>query len=138
MAARPCQEMLALLGFVLPLLPEDKPNHVLGIADPESVQRGVPLGADTFDSCFPTRVARHGTLLTSRGPLHIGQGKYRRQNARVDDALPAAPWECTRAYLHHLRRMKEPLYDTLASMHNIRFMCTLMARAREQILNDEL
>jgi hypothetical protein len=38
-------EMLELLTFLMPLLPGDKPNHLLGIADPESSLAVVPLGA---------------------------------------------------------------------------------------------
>ena len=132
-------EMLDLLQYVVPLLPKDKPNHILGIADPASVVGAVPFGADTFDSCFPTRVARHGTLLTSEGPLHIGQGKYRAQiDQRIDSTLPAADWEPTRGYMHHLRRQKEPLYETFASMHNIRYMTHLMAQLRARILADDI
>ena len=129
-------QLYSLLAYVLPLLPEDKPNHLLGIADPESVLRNVPHGADTFDSCFPTRVARHGTLLTKGGPLHIGQGKYKAQFGPIDPECPTL--ECSRAYLHHLYRMHEPLYDTLASMHNVQFMCQLMAEIRARILADDL
>ena len=129
-------EMLELLRFVMPLLPASKPNHLLGIADPRSVESIAPLGVDTFDSCYPTRVARHGTLLTRGGMLHIGQGKYRSQFGPIDPAMPTI--ECSRAYLHHLYRMKEPLYQTLASMHNVRYMMTLMADLRERIRADEL
>merc|ERR1711933_530747 len=70
-------EMLDLLGYVLPLLPDDKPNHILGIADPTSIEEAIALGADTFDSCLPTRVARHGTLFTSEGSLILKRGKCR-------------------------------------------------------------
>ena len=66
---RDSAEMIDLLEFVMPLLPRAKPNHLLGIADPASVMAAAPLGVDTFDSCFPTRVARHGTLLTREGPF---------------------------------------------------------------------
>ena len=48
------------------------------------------------------------------------------------------PGEVSRAYLHHLFRMKEPLYATLASMHNVAHMTTLMAELRQAILADEL
>ena len=117
--------------------------HILGIADPRSVETGARHGADTFDSCFATRVARHGTLLTRDGPVHIGQGKYRGQNGPID---PSLGWDHTdplwcsmsRAYLHHLRRMHEPLYETLASMHNLRFMTHTMAEIRERIRSDDL
>merc|ERR1711879_1023953 len=137
------QEMLDLLGYVLPLLPEDKPNHILGIADPESVAGGVVCGGDTFDSCWPTHVARHGTLLTRDGVMHIGQGKYKNQFVPVDPTMPwdfeDPTWNCmTRAYLHHLLRKKEPLFYSLASMHNVRFMQTLMAEMREKIMADEI
>ena len=44
---------------VMPRLPRAKPVHVLGIADMESILNAVPLGADTFDSSYPTRAARH-------------------------------------------------------------------------------
>ena len=93
-------------------------------------------------SRIPAGVARHGTLLTRDGPLHISQGKYRAQHGPIDETLPWAEGEAeggvSRAYMHHLCRMKEPLYDTLASMHNVRFMCQLMAEKRQSILNDEL
>ena len=137
-------EMLDLLRYVLPLLPEDKPNHILGIADPASIEHGVASGADTFDSCFPTRVARHGTLLTRDGPLHIRQGKYKRQMGPIDPTMPWVEsgdpaWSCmTRAYMHHLNRMHEPLFDTLASMWNVKYMTNLMAETRERILADDL
>merc|ERR1712060_83624 len=114
-----------MLKFLLPLLRESTasrppmPIHLLGIADPGSIAAAVPLGIDTFDSCFPTRIARHGTLLTSEGNLHIKQGKYRNDFGPIDKLLPTL--ECSRAYLHHLYRMKEPLFATLASLHNIRF-----------------
>lgn len=31
----------------------------------------VTYGCDTFDSCYPTRVGRHGTMLTKDGPLRV-------------------------------------------------------------------
>jgi len=48
-------EMLELLRFVMPQLPPERPSHLLGIGDEESIAAAVPFGVDTFDSCFPTR-----------------------------------------------------------------------------------
>ena len=48
-------ELLQMLGQVMPALPRGKPNHLLGIADEISVRGAVALGVDTFDSCLPTR-----------------------------------------------------------------------------------
>lgn len=41
-----------------------QPNHLLGIGDPKSIDLCLPMGFDTFDSAFPTRAARHGTIFT--------------------------------------------------------------------------
>ena len=57
-------ELLRLLSTLMPLLPADRPNHLLGIGDVGSIRGAVLHGVDTFDSTFPTRNARHGTLLT--------------------------------------------------------------------------
>ena len=47
--------MMAMLGHLMPAIPREKPNHLLGIADEPSVRGAVALGVDTFDSCLPTR-----------------------------------------------------------------------------------
>ena len=129
-------EMMDLLQYLMPLLPREKPNHLLGIADPGSVLAAAPLGVDTFDSCFPTRVARHGTLFTRQGTLDIAQSKHRNDFGPIDPTMPTL--ECSRAYMHHLCKMREPLYATLASMHNIQFMTELMTDIRTRILADDL
>ena len=79
-------EMLELLAYVMPRLPEEKPNHLLGIGDEESMRAAVALGVDTFDSCYPTRMGRHGTLLTRSGKLKINKSVYRDDYGRVDEA----------------------------------------------------
>lgn len=130
------KEMIELLQFLMPLVPAHKPNHLLGIADEESVLASIPLGVDTFDSCNPTRLARHGTLMTRAGQLRIAQTKH------ADDHGPICPQTSTisqsRAYLHHLYKQHEPIYVTLASLHNIRYMHDLTRRLREGILKDEI
>jgi queuine tRNA-ribosyltransferase len=134
------REMAKVLGWVLPALPKDRPNHVLGIGDESSVRLAVPLGADAFDSTFPTRAARHGTLLTrTRGRVNV-----RRREFATTHQPPCAECECrlcrehTLAYLHHLDRAKEPMAWTLATEHNLRYMGALMRDQREAILRGEL
>ena len=84
--------MLAMLGALLPRLPRQRPRHLLGVADERGVPPSVALGIDTFDSCYPTRLGRHGTLLTPRGRLKIGQKQYRDMHAPPpgfeDDLVP--------------------------------------------------
>lgn len=131
------QELFDLLSFVMPLIPKDRPNHLLGIADIESIQGCVPKGVDTFDSCFPTRIGRHGTLLTKRfGKVLIRQGKWK-------DCFEPPDWEGglqghTLAYLHHLFKCHEPMAGSLLSLHNLLFMAEYMSDIRNSILNDEI
>lgn len=134
-------DMLALLHDVMPMLPTSKPNHLLGIGDEASIRVGVRLGIDTFDSCFPTRLGRHGTLLTRReGPLKINHKRFRDDYTPVDphdeDGLVATRY--TRAYLHHLWKAKEPVVHGLLTLHNIKYMADLMRDLRAAIWRDEI
>lgn len=131
------EEMHQLLSYTLPLLPKEKPNHLLGIGDLASIDRCVPLGIDTFDSSYPTRSARHGVLLTAKGGMNI---------TKTENAANFSPIEkdcgcptCTRftvAYLHHLFKARELTCMSLATAHNLYFMVRWMKRYRQLILED--
>lgn len=129
-------EMLDLLTYLMPLVPRDKPNHLLGIADPDSVRAIIPLGVDTFDSCNPTRVARHGTLMTTAGSLKVKQSQYASDFGPIDPEVRTVNY--SRAYLHHLFKQNEPIALTIASMHNIMYMNHLISSLRSKIINDEI
>jgi queuine tRNA-ribosyltransferase len=134
------EELVELLNFVIPKLPKDKPNHLLGIADERSISAAVPLGVDTFDSCFPTRLARHGTMLTKSGKLHV-KNKACATSFGKPICQSCSCHTCRNydlAYLHHLQKAKEPLLWQLASIHNIQFMSDLMAEYRAKILANEI
>lgn len=132
-------ELAALLRYVMPLLPRERPNHLLGIGDVESIQVGVRLGVDTFDSCWPTRLGRHGTALTRHGSLKVGQARYRDDYGPLDASCDGfVSMHHSRAYLHHLWRAKEPAVHGLLTLHNIKFMADLMADMRAKIWRDEL
>lgn len=130
------QEMIEMLKTMMPHVPVDKPNHLLGIGDLPSIEDCVPLGIDTFDSSYPTKIARHGVLLTFDGPIKIKQSKWRNHFEPISDA-PVCK-EYTAAYLHHLFKAHEQVGHTLASIHNIDFMMKLMARYRQMILEDQI
>eukprot|EP00966_Prymnesium_polylepis_P156045 3605397-Prymnesium_polylepis.1 len=68
--------------------------------------------------------------------VHLKSGKYVSDYGPLDPEVPTI--ECSRAYLHHLLRMNEPLATTLASMHNVCYMNHLMAEMRQRIMADEL
>jgi queuine tRNA-ribosyltransferase len=137
-------ELKELLEWMMPLFDEgerkSKPRHLLGIADEESIRNAVAKGIDTLDSCYPTRLGRHGTLLARDGTVKIRSGKHARSYGVPIDS------ECTcktcqhydRAYLWHLFKANEPLAVSLATLHNIHYMSDLMARIRQDIMEDKI
>lgn len=133
------EEMHNLLSYTLPCLPEEKPNHLLGIGDLASIERSVPLGIDTFDSSYPTRSARHGILLTAQGNLNVTKAEYAAHFGPIEkDCRCPTCSRFTAAYLHHLFKARELTSMSLASAHNLYFMVQLMRKYREAILEDRV
>mmetsp|Transcript_42135 Transcript_42135/g.65942 ORF Transcript_42135/g.65942 Transcript_42135/m.65942 type:complete len:266 (+) Transcript_42135:117-914(+) len=132
-------ELIELLTFVMPRIPQDKPNHLLGIADLESIERAVPLGVDTFDSCYPTRVARHGSAFSSEGNIKIRQGKYKSDHRPIEEGCGCSTCQnYSRAYLHHLVKAFEPVAATLLTVHNLTHMNQRLAKIRQGIMDGQI
>lgn len=133
------QEMVEMLSRLMPHIPENRPNHLLGIADLESLTSCIPLGIDTFDSSYPTKAARHGSLLTSMGPVKVTRGLFQNAHIPLDPSCPCHTCQnYTLAYIHHLFKAHEMTAYTLASIHNLQFMISFMKKMREEILEDRL
>lgn len=133
------EQMFAMLAHLMPQIPTDKPNHLLGIGDLESLEQCITMGIDTFDSSHPTRCARHGLLFTSQGQLKILNSANRMNFEPIDKNCACIVCKkYSRAYLHHLFKAKELVGYTLASIHNLHFMVNLMAEYRHKILQDEI
>lgn len=133
------EEMVDMLNFLTPTLPEDKPNHLLGIGDLRSLKATIPLGIDTFDSSYPTRSARHGVALTKQGDLKLSKAENAKQFEPIEkDCTCYTCSHFTKAYLHHLFKASESTGGMLATIHNLHFMVEQMQRWRLQILNDEI
>ncbi len=134
------EEMIEMLTYTVPLLPNNTPNHLLGIGDLPSVDACVRLGIDTFDSSYPTRAARHGLLFISlENSLRILQTRHRNRFEPIDRTCEC--YTClnyTVAYIHHLFKAKEMAGITLATIHNLHFMIKLMKNYQQAILKDEL
>ncbi|MCH9630763.1 MAG: Queuine tRNA-ribosyltransferase [Chlamydiia bacterium] len=133
------QEMYELLSYTMPRLPEDKPNHLLGIGDLESLENCIPLGIDTFDSSYPTKAARHGVAFTRSGNLKIGRSIYKSDFGPLEEGCECPTCKSYhRGYLHHLTKAKELTVHTLMSIHNLYYMVRLMEEYRNKILLDEI
>lgn len=118
-------------------LPFDKPRYLMGVGSIDYILEGISNGIDMFDCVLPTRLARHGALMTSHGRVNIQRAQYKEDFTPLDDECDC--YTCThynKAYLHHLYRIGEEFGKTLNSIHNIRFLIKLAEGAREAIKND--
>ncbi len=125
------------VSLTLPFLPYDKPRYLMGIGSLDMMFDGIRKGVDMFDCVLPTRLARHGTLMTSEGRINIKNARYENDFTPLD---PDCDCYCcknfTRAYLHHLMKCEEGFGGRLCSIHNIRFLIHTMEEARTAIKND--
>jgi len=134
-------ELKSLLNWMMPLFntPErrDKCRHLLGIADIESINNAVQNGVDTMDSSYPTKLARHGTLMTKDGLLRIKRGIHSTSyGMKIDfDCECYACIHYDRAYLCHLFKLNDLLGLRLATIHNLYFVNQLMTNLRKKILD---
>ena len=135
----PKEEFLDILRYTTPLMPENKPRYLMGVGSPDYLIEASLAGIDMCDCVLPTRLARHGTALTSKGKLVIRNQNFARDWNRLDDECDC--YTCknyTRAYLRHLIKTNEILGMRLLSLHNLRFLTKLMERVRIEIEHDNL
>lgn len=131
------EEMIDILNFTTPLLPEDKPRYNMGVGTPDYLFESYQAGIDMADCVLPTRMARHGTALTSEGRLVV-------KNASFKDDFTPLDHECdcytcknySRAYLRHLVNVNEILGARLLSYHNLYFLLKLCENIRQAIMED--
>lgn len=118
-------------------LPTNKPRYLMGVGSLDYILGGIERGVDMVDCVLPTRIARHGALMTSQGRINIRKAQYK------EDFTPLDP-ECdcytckhyTKAYLHHLFMCNEEFGKRLNSIHNIRFLIKVVEGARKAIQED--
>jgi len=143
------------LEYTANLIPENKIRFALGVGTPEDVVRCVKMGWDMFDCVIPTREGRHGRLFFQKSnyKLKISNSKqvlsefqvpqfYKTANIVnskfADDFSPINQdskikelREHSKAYLHHLFKLKEPLGQRLATLNNLEFYLDLMEMLRK-------
>ncbi len=117
-------------------LPEDRPRHLLGIGEPIDLFLGIENGIDTFDCVAPTRIARNGAIYTQAGRINIYNAKYRSDMSAVCEDETCHAHQFTKSYLSHLFRADEMFAATIASIHNLHFIVSLVKKIRQAILED--
>jgi queuine tRNA-ribosyltransferase len=131
----PVDVMYDVVAHTAPLLPHDRPRYLMGTGMPDDLIECVARGVDMFDCVLPTRNARNGQLLTSRGPLVIKNARFAEDPSPPDPACGC--YTCrhfSRAYLRHLYIAGEMTAATLSSIHNLYFYLDTMRRIREAIV----
>ncbi len=119
-------------------LPPEKPRYMMGIGSPMEILFAVREGVDMFDSVMPTRIARNGTIYTSRGRINIKTSEYERDYSPLDDQCGC--YVCrrfTRSYLRHLFRMGEIASLVYNTYHNLYFMKQFMDGIRKSIVTGQ-
>jgi queuine tRNA-ribosyltransferase len=132
-------EMLRALDATTEVLPADRPRYLMGVGDPVGIVEAIALGVDLFDCVLPTRLARHGTILTSEGRLNLRNARFARDRGPLDPAC-ACP-TCTRwsrGYLRHLLSVQEPTSQRLLTLHNVHWILRLVAEARRAVIEGRL
>lgn len=130
----PRAAMLEALAATIPELPADRPRYLMGVGDPVGLMEAVALGVDQFDCVAPTRMARHGSILTATGRLNLRNARFARDESPLDDTCgcpTCARW--SRGYLRHLLAVGEPTAWRLLSIHNLAFILGLMGEARAAV-----
>ncbi len=130
----PRGQMLEAIAATIEHLPADRPRYLMGVGDPVGLLEAVALGVDQFDCVAPTRMARHGSILTSGGRVNLRNAAYLADPDPLDPSCgcsTCARW--SRGYLRHLLSVGEPSAWRLLSIHNLWFVTGLMREARAAI-----
>jgi len=132
-----------VLEYTAKLIPEDSLRFALGIGTPEDIVRSVQMGWDMFDCVIPTREARHGKIFLWKDDNLEGEfyKTVNITNSKFKDDFSAIDENCdcelclnySRAYLHHIFKMKDPLAARIASIHNLKFYTNLMKKIRGEM-----
>ena len=128
------EEMYRIIESVEPYMPEDKPRYLMGVGTPGNIINGVMRGIDFFDCVMPARNARHATVFTHRGVMHMMNKRYELDERPIDEKCNCPTCRnYSRAYIRHLFKAKEMLAMRLAVMHNLYFYNNMMADIRNSI-----
>ena len=135
-------------------IPANAIRFALGVGTPQDIYRCYLMGWDMFDCVIPTREGRHGRLFyfepsfkgfktsinlsqpTTEAPnfyttLNISNAEFTIDFSPINSKSKIPELRrYTKAYLHHLFKVNEPLGQKLASLNNLEFFADLMEYLR--------
>ncbi len=149
-------QMYDVLDKLMPAMPKDKPRYLMGVGYPDNIVEAVRRGVDMFDCVIPTREGRHGKLFLFKtgaekmisdylsgttkklGEFYeeqnIANAKFANDKQPINlNSTQTELRRLSRAYLHYLFKINEPLGLRLASLNNLEFYSKLMMIIRKAI-----
>ena len=127
-------QMLDALDACIPALPADSPRYFMGLGDPVGIVESVARGIDMFDCVLPTRLGRHGTVLSDAGRYNLAAARHADSDEPLDPSFPESPasrWP--RGYLRHLLATHEPTAARLVTLHNLAWILRFMEQVRSAV-----
>ena len=131
------REMLKIAQWVLEVLPQEKPKHMLGIGHPNDLEPLIKLGIDSFDCVAPARYARHGYAFYKNKKLNLNKSIYLNDLKPIDrDCNCYTCQNFSRQYLSYLFRISEFLAMRLLTIHNLFYMFKKIEEIKNKIRKD--
>ena len=125
------EEMYAVLDYLTPAMPEEKPRYLMGVGTPENIVEGVYRGIDFFDCVMPARNGRHARLYTAQGSINLKNEKYIHDERPIEEGCGCPVCRrYSRAYLRHLFKAEEILALRFGVLHNLWYYNHLMEEIR--------
>lgn len=135
------KDMLNILDWVIPLLEQDKPRHLLGIGGVMDLFNAIERGVDLFDCVIPTREARHGVVYTNQGKYELRKLKNEKQILEKGCLCLTCQNGLTRDKLYVLYKsvnLQEKIRaQTYLTLHNIYFFSELFKKIRLAIAGNQ-
>ena len=78
------ETMYRMVKWASDALPFDKPRYLMGVGAVNDLLEAVSRNVDMCDCVLPTRIARHGTLMTSEGRISIRKAIYKNDFTPLD------------------------------------------------------
>ena len=130
-------EMIKVLKYTLPILPDDKVRYLMGVGIPENIIESISEGIDIFDCVIPTREGRHGHAYCKAGTLNLRNKIFENDKSPLDEESDfSISRRFSKGYIHHLIKSKEPLGGMIISWHNLNYYKKFMEDIREAILEN--
>ncbi len=130
----PTEVMYDIIEQVAPEMPVGKIRYLMGVGTPQNIVEGVARGIDLFDCVMPSRNARHATVFTMQGIMHLTNKCYETDPRPIEEGCQCPTCQnFSRAYIRHLFKAGEQLGGRLAVQHNLWFYNNLMTQIRDHL-----